>query len=235
MSTSIGHMRSSCICTRKASWGEQGPHSRRVHTTLLRAELPGRIGIGDHAILGIILWRARKPLLITDLWLTRQYRLWYRGSLSMDCKYGLWWIASMGGYSNMEASIDLVQGSPSAAPLIFFLFWVVRGKQLQSEDLFFWCDSAFASSQPFYVWWEMTYSSLLARVFGPETELIAILDIVFPTIPWNASAFCKFLRPTLVLPILVHIDVHHALLQRCRTVNLFQLFQVLIFKGKGYF
>jgi hypothetical protein len=40
-----GHMRS-CIC--KASWGEQG--TRRVHTTLLRAELPGSIGIGDHAI-----------------------------------------------------------------------------------------------------------------------------------------------------------------------------------------
>jgi len=48
LSTSIGHMRSSYICTRKASWGEQG--TRRVHTILLRAELPGSIGIGDCAI-----------------------------------------------------------------------------------------------------------------------------------------------------------------------------------------
>ena len=38
-----------CICTRKASWDEQGTSSRRVHTTLLRAELPG-VGTGDHDV-----------------------------------------------------------------------------------------------------------------------------------------------------------------------------------------
>ena len=55
MQVCIGHMRSSCICTRKASWGEQGVSSRRVHTTLLiRTELPGRIGIGDHGRLGTL-------------------------------------------------------------------------------------------------------------------------------------------------------------------------------------
>jgi len=41
LSTSIGQTHSSCICTRKASWGEQGTSSRRVHTTLLRAALSG--------------------------------------------------------------------------------------------------------------------------------------------------------------------------------------------------
>jgi hypothetical protein len=58
-----------CICTRKASWG--GEQGTRVHTTLLRAELPGRIGIGDHAI-----WKefygGQEPLHITDLWLSRR-------------------------------------------------------------------------------------------------------------------------------------------------------------------
>ena len=84
-------MRSSCLCTRKASWGEQG--TRSVHTTLLRADLPGSTGIGDHAI-----WESfmkgkkalahHRPLAVTT-------RLCYRTSLgTMDCKYVL--------YSNME-------------------------------------------------------------------------------------------------------------------------------------
>jgi hypothetical protein len=40
------HTHSSSICTRKASWGEQGSSSRREHTTLLRAELPGSWSTG---------------------------------------------------------------------------------------------------------------------------------------------------------------------------------------------
>ena len=36
-----GATHSSCICTRKASWDEQGTSSRRVHTSLLRADVPG--------------------------------------------------------------------------------------------------------------------------------------------------------------------------------------------------
>jgi hypothetical protein len=34
-----GQTHSSCFCTRKASWDEQGTNSRRVHTTLLRGRI----------------------------------------------------------------------------------------------------------------------------------------------------------------------------------------------------
>ena len=82
VSTNIGHMRSSCICTRKASWGEQGTSSRKVHTILLREELPGSWYRHRGPCLGFQ-WRARKPLLIIELWLSRRG---YSASLSMDCK-----------------------------------------------------------------------------------------------------------------------------------------------------
>ena len=48
--TSIGQTHSSCICTRKASWDEQGTIPRECTQLCLgQPELPG-IGMGDHAI-----------------------------------------------------------------------------------------------------------------------------------------------------------------------------------------
>jgi hypothetical protein len=51
----------------------------------------------------VIWWRARKPLLIADLWLSRRG---YDTSLSMDCKYGLW----------IQGLIWPVLETPSTAP-----------------------------------------------------------------------------------------------------------------------
>ena len=74
---------SSCICAREASWGEQRTSSRKVHTIMLRAELPGS-------------WhrhRRQCNLALMESPHTEAVALAvtvnYGTSLSMDCQYGL--------------------------------------------------------------------------------------------------------------------------------------------------
>ena len=98
LSTSIGQTHSSC----KASAG----NPKRVHTTLLRAELLG-IGMGDHAI-----WEFNEgqesPCSSSDLCKRGLSRRGYGTSLSMNCKYGLW-------FQGLWPALE----TPSAAPLLF--------------------------------------------------------------------------------------------------------------------
>jgi len=70
VSTSIGHTHSSCICTRKTSWGEQGTSSRRVHTTLLRAELSG--GRHRHRTMPLGCIEEQESLAYPKLWLSQR-------------------------------------------------------------------------------------------------------------------------------------------------------------------
>jgi hypothetical protein len=74
---------------RLAGVSREPTRARRVHTTLLiRSELPGGIGIAYRRPCHLGIYEGQetlahhRPLAVTT-------RLWYRTSLSIDCKYGL--------------------------------------------------------------------------------------------------------------------------------------------------